>query len=71
MLGAHPQGQLASANVARKIAEDHNISDADAADALADVTTQQRFAFLSAGFRPHYLHWCVACHNAHPARPPR
>ena len=57
MLEARPQGQRAHAYVARKIAEDHGISDADAADALADVATQQRFAFLSAGFRPRYLHW--------------
>ena len=47
------------AYVARQVALDHNISVDDAADALADVTTQQRFAFLTAGFRPRYLHWHV------------
>ena len=64
MLDARPQGQSALTYVARKIAEDHGISDTDAADALADVVTQQRFAFLSAGFRPQYLHWHVVASRA-------
>ena len=64
MLDARPQGQSALTYVARKIAEDHGISDTDAADALADVATQQRFAFLTAGFRPQYLHWHVVALRA-------
>ena len=64
MLDARPQGHGAHAYVARKVAEDHGISDTDAADALADVVTQQRFAFLSAGFRPRYLHWHVVASRA-------
>ena len=61
MLGARSQGQRIHVSVARKVAEDHGIPEADAADALAYVSTQQRFAFLSAGFRPGYLHWHVSC----------
>ena len=60
MLGLRPQGQHAHVHVTRKIADDHNISEADAANVLADVDTQQHFAFLSAGFRSRYLHWYVA-----------